>query len=117
MKKIFAFGSYFNDFRNSLNEANDMNLIDISAELEREFGAYGSEERKKSLDQAWEEYNAQILLDARKSVHLTQQELARRTGTTKGYISRVERGLIVPTVATLYKLIGAMGLKIEIVPR
>lgn len=95
----------------------DMNLIDISAELEREFGAPGSRERLAALEHSWEEYNAQILLDTRKAVRLTQEEVARRAGTSKGYISRVERGLTIPTVATLYRLIGAMGMKIEIVPR
>lgn len=97
--------------------ANDMDLIDVSAELEKEFGAPGSKERKEALEHAWEEYNAQILLDARKAARLTQEEVARRTGTSKGYISRVERGLTIPTVATLYRLVGAMGMKIEIVPR
>ena len=97
--------------------AKGVDLIDISAELEKEFGAPGSEEREAALEHSWEEYNAQILLDARKAARLTQEELAKRTGTSKGYISRIERGLTIPTVATLYKLIGAMGMKIEIVPR
>lgn len=63
-----------------------------------------------------EEYNAQILLDARKNAGLTQQELADRIGANKGYISRIERGLTVPTVATLYKIASAMGLTIELRP-
>ena len=63
-----------------------------------------------------EEYNAQILLDARKNAGLTQQELADRIGADKGYISRIERGLTVPTVATLYKIASAMGLTIELRP-
>ena len=96
---------------------NDMDLIDVSAELEKEFGAPGSKEREEAVEHAWEEYNAQILLDARKAARLTQEEVARRTGTSKGYISRVARGLTIPTVATLYRLVGAMGMKIEIVPR
>ncbi len=101
----------------NIMRANDMDLIDVSAELEKEFGASGSKEREEALEHAWEEYNAQILLDARKAARLTQEEVARRTGTSKGYISRVERGLTIPTVATLYRLVGAMGMKIEIVPR
>lgn len=92
-------------------------LTDISAELEQEFGKHGSVEREDSITQAWEEYNAQILLDARKNAHLTQEEVGRRIGASKGYISRVERGLTVPTVATLYKLVSAMGLKIVFVPK
>lgn len=48
-----------------------------------------------------EDYNAQILMNARKNAHLTQAQLAERVGVDKGYISRVERGLIVPTIGTL----------------
>ena len=34
----------------------------------------------------------------------------------KGYISRVERGLTIPTVATLYKIAAAMGMTVELRP-
>ena len=91
-------------------------IYDVSAELERKFGPKGSETRKKAEDKAWEEYNAQILLDARKKSGLTQQELARRIGADKGYVSRVERGLIVPSVSTLYRIAAAMGLAVELRP-
>ena len=91
-------------------------IYDVSAELEREFGPKGSETRKKAEDKAWEEYNAQILLDARKKSGLTQQERARRIGADKGYVSRVERGLIVPSVSTLYRIAAAMGLAVELRP-
>ncbi|MBQ6063679.1 MAG: helix-turn-helix transcriptional regulator [Prevotella sp.] len=91
-------------------------IYDVSAELEREFGPKGSATRKAAEDKAWEEYNAQILLDARKNAGLTQQELADRIGADKGYISRLERGLTIPTVSTLYQLATAMGLTIELNP-
>jgi transcriptional regulator with XRE-family HTH domain len=35
----------------------------------------------------------------------------------KGYISRVERGLTIPTVATLYKIVAAMGLRVVFIPQ
>jgi len=63
-----------------------------------------------------EEYNAQILLDARKNAGLTQAELAARIGADKGYISRLERGLTIPTVSTLYKIAAAMGLSVTLQP-
>ncbi|MBO4804494.1 MAG: helix-turn-helix transcriptional regulator [Paludibacteraceae bacterium] len=91
-------------------------IYDVSAELEREFGAKGSDSRKMAEDKAWEEYNAQILLDARKKAGLTQQELAERIGANKGYISRLERGLTIPTVSTLYRIAAAMGLTVELRP-
>ena len=71
---------------------------------------------KKNREKAWVEYNGQILLEARKNAHLTQAELAKRIGADKGYISRIERGLTVPTVATLYKIASAMGLTVELRP-
>ena len=91
-------------------------IYDIDAWLDESLGKEGTSEREKNRERAWEEYNAQILLDARKNAGLTQQEFADRIGANKGYISRIERGLTVPTVATLYKIASAMGLTIELRP-
>ena len=91
-------------------------IYDVDAWLDESLGKEGTPEREKNTERAWEEYNAQILLDARKNAGLTQQELADRIGANKGYISRIERGLTVPTVATLYKIASAMGLTIELRP-
>lgn len=91
-------------------------LYDVGAELDREFGEVGSDSYNEAILTAWEEYNAQVLLDARKNAGLTQAELARRMGTNKSYISRIERGLTVPTVATLYRLAAAMGLAVTLQP-
>ena len=87
-------------------------IYDVSALLDEVLGKEGTPERERNREKAWEEYNAQILLDARKNAHLTQAELAKRIGADKGYISRIERGLTVPTVATLYKIAAAMGLTV-----
>ena len=95
---------------------NKNDLYDVSAEIEREFGEVGSEGYSNAMSEAWEEYNAQVLLDARKRAGLTQAELARRIGANKSYISRVERGLTIPTVATLYRLAAAMGLAVTLQP-
>ena len=91
-------------------------IYDVSAELEQEFGPKGSVSRKTAEDKAWEEYNAQILLDARKNAGLTQRELAERIGADKGYVSRLERGLTIPSVSTLYRIASAMGLAVELRP-
>ncbi|WP_456088070.1 helix-turn-helix domain-containing protein [Parabacteroides sp.] len=91
-------------------------IYDVSAWLDEELGEIGTPEREKAVEKAWEEYNAQILLDARKNARLTQAELAKRIGADKGYISRIERGLTVPTVSTLYRIAAAMGLTVELRP-
>ncbi|MGM9762714.1 MAG: helix-turn-helix transcriptional regulator [Candidatus Cryptobacteroides sp.] len=95
---------------------NKNDIYDVSAELDRELGAIGTPQRDAAIAQAWEEYNAQILLDARKNAGLTQAELAERIGADKSYISRVERGLTIPSIATMYKIVAAMGLTIELRP-
>lgn len=91
-------------------------LYDVGAELDELYGKKGTPKYEETLKEAWEEYNAQILLDARKNARLTQAELASRLGVDKGYISRIERGLTVPTIATFYKILSAMGLGIELRP-
>ena len=91
-------------------------IYDVSALLDEVLGKEGSAEREKAREKAREEYNAQILLDARKNAKLTQEELAKRIGADKGYISRIERGLTIPTVSTLYRIAAAMGLTVELRP-
>ena len=73
-------------------------IYNVSEELNQVFGAHGTESRKEAERQAWEEYNAQILLDARKQSGMTQSELAEKIGAEKSYVSRIERGLTVPSI-------------------
>ena len=99
-----------------MEKRDNNDIFDVDAWLDEGLGKEGTPEREANREKAWEEYNAQILLDARKNARLTQEELARRIGANKGYISRVERGLLTPTVATLYKIAAAMGLTVELSP-
>ena len=91
-----------------------MKTYNVSEELNQIFGATGTESRKDAENQAWEEYNAQILLDARKNSGMTQSELAAKIGADKSYISRVERGLTIPSISTFYRMVSAMGLAVEL---
>lgn len=86
----------------------------VSEELNQVFGAPGTDSRKAAERQAWEEYNAQILLDARKQSGMTQTQLAERIGADKSYISRIERGLTIPSISTFYRIVSAMGLAVEL---
>jgi DNA-binding XRE family transcriptional regulator len=93
----------------------DNMLTDVSAELEKEFGKHGTPERAKFDDEAYAFYTGQILLQARKEAKITQSELAKRISSTKSYISRIENGAIDPSVGTFYRIMNALGMKIEIV--
>lgn len=45
---------------------------------------------------------------------LSQVVLARRAGTTQKQVSRIERGEISPSVATVSRLLAAMGERLEL---
>jgi len=91
-------------------------FIDYSTVLEKKFGKPGTEERAKFDEEAYAFYTSQILLDARKNARLTQEELAKRIGTNKSYISRIEKGITIPSVATFYRIVNALGLTVELTP-
>jgi len=73
---------------------NNHQVVDYDSVLDAKFGKMGSLERVKHEEEARAFYAAQILLQARKEAKLTQSELAKRVGTTKSYISKIENGVI-----------------------
>ena len=89
-------------------------FIDVTNHLENKFGPIGSEGWIEAESRAWEEYNAQVIRDARKVSGMTQSEVADRIGADKAYISRVEHGKTVPTVSSFYRIIAAMGMRVLI---
>jgi transcriptional regulator with XRE-family HTH domain len=54
----------------------------------------------------------ELLKASRLERGLDQAGLARRSGTTQNYISRVERGVISPSVRTLERLMHALGCRL-----
>ena len=57
---------------------------------------------------------AQSLIAARLDAHLTQRELAERSGVRQSNISRIENGTCSPTIATLEALANGMGKKLVV---
>ena len=88
---------------------------DYDAVLDARYGKEGTPERVKFEEEAYAYYTGLILRDARKDAKVSQAELARRTQTTKSYISRIENGVIIPSVAVFYGMIAALGMTVEIV--
>jgi DNA-binding XRE family transcriptional regulator len=91
-------------------------ITNISEQLEKEYGAHGTPERAKFDEDAYVFYTSQILLETRKEARLTQAELAKRIGADKSYISRIEKGVTVPSVATFYRIVAALGRSVELTP-
>jgi len=56
---------------------------------------------------------SEVLRAVRRSAGLTQQALAERAGTTQSAIAAYESGAKQPSVATLDRLVGAAGLRVE----
>lgn len=96
-------------------ETNNHQIVDYDIVLDAKFGKEGTSERAKAEDDAYAFYTGQILLDARKEAKITQSELAKRINATKSYISRIENGTINPSVGTFYRIMDALGLRVEIV--
>ena len=93
----------------------EANLRSVDAIMDKKFGKVGTSERDNFRREAYSYCMGQIIHDARKKEKVTQEELAKRIGASKSYISRIEKGVIEPGVSTFYRIIEALGLRIEIV--
>jgi ribosome-binding protein aMBF1 (putative translation factor) len=56
----------------------------------------------------------QALIDARKKLGLTQQQLAERTKINQADISKIEKGISNPSLNTLKKLAKGMNMRLKI---
>lgn len=96
-------------------KTNNHRIEDYDAVLDAKFGAEGTPERIKAEEDAYNFYSGQIMLDARKEAKMTQTELAKKMKTSKSYISRIEKGDITPSVGVFYRIMDALGMRVEIV--
>ncbi|MDD7065102.1 helix-turn-helix domain-containing protein [Sodaliphilus pleomorphus] len=96
-------------------QTNNHKIADYDLVLDKKFGKAGTPERALAEEKAYSFYSGQILHDARKEANMTQAELAKRTHTTKSYISKIENGIITPSVGAFYRIISALGMRVEIV--
>ena len=91
------------------------NIGSFDAILDEKYGKIGSPEREEFHKEAYTYCVGQIVSNAGKQEKMTQSELAEKVGTNKTYISRIEKGVIEPGVGLFFRIIDALGLKVEIV--
>ena len=77
-------------------------------------------EFKKEWNALEPEFNIiEAMMAARKNSHLTQKELAKKTGINQADISKLENGNANPTLSLLQRLAEGMDmqLKLEFIPK
>lgn len=94
-------------------QTNNHKITDYDAVLDAKFGTKGTTQRAEAEEKAYSFYTGQIIEDARKRAKISQAELARRIGSDRSYISRVENGQTEPKVSTFYRIMNALGCRIE----
>ena len=91
------------------------NIMTFDEHLDQRYGKIGTKERTEFEIKAKSYAIGEILREARKDARLTQEELARKTGTRKSFISRIENGHSDIQLSTLYRLVEiGFGKKINI---
>jgi len=83
--------------------------------LDIKYGKIGSPTRDEYEAKANYFVISEMLKEARKEAHITQEQLAAKIGTKKSYISRLENGKADIQVSTLYKIFETgLGRKIRL---
>jgi ribosome-binding protein aMBF1 (putative translation factor) len=83
--------------------------------LEKTYGKIGTKKRADFDIKAKAFAIGEIIREEREQAKMTQEELAKHTGTRKSFISRIENGHSDIQLSTLYKLIEqGLGGKINL---
>jgi DNA-binding XRE family transcriptional regulator len=80
-------------------------IITFDEHLDKRYGTIGTEKRTEFEIKAKAFAIGEILREARKEAHMTQEQLAKKTGTRKSFISRIENGHSDIQLSTLYRLV------------
>ena len=72
--------------------------------LDIKYGKLGTEKRDEFEIKSKSFVVGEMIKEERKKAHLTQEDLAKKTGTKKSYISRLENGKIDIQISTLFKI-------------
>jgi HTH-type transcriptional regulator/antitoxin HipB len=83
----------------------DNKIKSFSDHLDEQYGKIGTESREK-YEEGFEAFKLGVMIqELRKEKGLTQEELAKKCGTTKNYISRIENNASDIRLSTLMRII------------
>jgi len=84
--------------------------------LNSKYGKVGNPKREEFEKKAQYFIISEMLKDSRKKANLTQEQLAKKVGTKKTYISRLENGKCDIQLSTLYRIFeDGLGKRISLI--
>ena len=84
---------------------NNKNITTFDEHLDNRYGTIGSKKRTEFEIKAKAFAIGEIIKEERHLAHMTQEQLAEKTGTKKSFISRIENGHSDIQLSTLYRLL------------
>ena len=88
-----------------MKRAENKNIIALDEIIDKKYGKRGVHKREQ-WEQEFESFRLGVLLEeARVKLGMTQEELAKKCGTNKSYISRIENNSSDIRLSTLMKII------------
>lgn len=92
------------------------NITTFEEHLAARYGKLGTKKRDNFELQAKAFMIGEMIKETRKEAHMTQEQLAEKTGTKKSYISRLENGKIDIQLSTLFKIFeDGLGKKLNFI--
>jgi DNA-binding XRE family transcriptional regulator len=91
------------------------NIATLDDYIEKDYGKVGTKKRDV-FEQGYQEFKVgAMLLSARQEKGMTQEQLAKKVGTTKSYISLIENNFKEVRISTLQKIVElGFGGKLEL---
>ena len=81
------------------------NLMTLEEFKEKNYGIRGTKEREE-LEAGYENFKVGALIhNARLEMGMTQEQLAKKVGTTKSYISKIENNIKEARISTIQKIV------------
>jgi len=83
--------------------------------IDLEYGQIGTEKRDEFEKEAQYFVISEMLKEARREANMTEEQLAKKIGTQKSYISRLESGKCDIQLSTLYRIFETgLGRKVNL---
>ena len=88
-----------------MKKKTNKNITTFDEHLDKQYGKRGTKKREK-YERGFEAFKLGVMLEeARLKLGMTQEQLAKKCGTNKSYISRIENDASDMRVSTLIKII------------